>query len=216
MRTKDGIRDVFARHTPIYCARYSIAADFFLWYLHAMTVSPSSSPGRQQPSRKQLVVRLSVGGAIFLFLLFEAVLVQQTFSARGNIMPKIQKDTRAGKAANKQEVAPRNPDEFEEVPIGPFHFATACQDDSRMLHVYSRMDVLVAATERAQFQRSLDSMPGRIREQVFMVLRTTHESKLTDPNLSELKRDLAATLNDLVDGAPVKGVLFPEYHFDFH
>lgn len=176
-----------------------------------MSKAKADPLSRPSPSR-MLAVKVAVGVAIFLFLVAEGFVVQMTFSARdvtGGIhgeKPKSAKD-----AADYLDLG-----EFGEVPVGQFNFAVQCSESGKMLHVYSKMDVLVAKEDLESFAGIQESRESRIREQVFMTFRTADQETLTDPALTNLKGEMEEKLNGIFDRKIVQDVLFPEYHWDVH
>jgi len=103
--------------------------------------------------------------------------------------------------------------DMSEVSLGAFHVVTYDTDTGASLNVDFDLFATVQSNEEGEFFTLFESNSHRIRDQIFITVRGTEVTDLTDPTLGLIKRKILEKTNRALGKPLLHEVVFSKFSF---
>ncbi len=100
---------------------------------------------------------------------------------------------------------------FVEVDLGKFRISHALPDIDGTLLVQFNLYGVLTESKKAQIEPNLPAIEKRVRDAVISVVQKAEVEQLGDPGLTYIKAELVTSLNRVMQGRILKGVVFSEF-----
>jgi len=103
--------------------------------------------------------------------------------------------------------------DMSEVSLGAYHVVTYDTDTGASLNVDFDLFATVQSNEESEFFTLFESNSHRIRDQIFITVRGTEVTDLTDPTLGLIKRKILEKTNRALGKPLLHEVVFSKFSF---
>ncbi|MCA9231929.1 MAG: hypothetical protein KDA57_14870 [Planctomycetales bacterium] len=104
-------------------------------------------------------------------------------------------------------------DDMVEVPLGAYHIVTHDQDTGASLNVDFELIGIVLADEESEFFSLFETNANRIREQVYITVRGSEVTDLTEATLGLIKRKILEKTNRALGKPLLREAVFSSFSF---